>query len=276
MPCERFEDWIELARPIYDSLAKQSELLLLNTTIRYVLADKITALPYTRTDSYAFVLYYRIPRTAEADDALGAYHNRFAEAAVSLDGTFYLPYRKCYSSKLMHRSYPDVEAFAQAKRLSDPANVFTNAWYDKYIHPLLPPPPTTSATTFSVSEAKLASPHPGAFPPPPTPRTGSYRKLLADPLLRARFKDQFLVNIFSLADPDTVVTAMMKASLDPLNANDFEIFNHLKKAMSSSSAPLKPLKSILQLNRQKKELVRETLSLFHKLGRTSLTNSYVR
>ena len=68
--------------------------------------DTLTALPYARTDSYAFVLYYRIPRTKEADEALGAVHNRFAEAAVSVGGTFYLPYRKCYSADLLLRAAP--------------------------------------------------------------------------------------------------------------------------------------------------------------------------
>ena len=275
VPQKRFDEWIELARPIYQDLANQSVLLLLNTTIRYVLADKITALPYAREDCYAFVLYYRLPRTREADEALGMYHNRFAEATVSLNGTFYLPYRKCYSLDLMERSYPDIKAFAGSKRLFDPANIFTNAWYNKYLEPLLPPPPTTSIPPSSAEQNLPAQPALEAPPPPPAPRTGSYRKLLSDPLLRARFRHEFLVNIFSLVDSDIVITAMTKAALDPLNATDFEIFKSIKAALSSGSSPLKPLKSILQLHRQKKELVRETLSLFHKVGRTNLTNSYV-
>jgi hypothetical protein len=131
VPQSKFEDFIALARPIYEELANQTTLLLLNTTIRYVFKDTLTALPYARTDSYAFVLYYRIPRTKEADEALGAVHNRFAEAAVSVGGTFYLPYRKCYSADLLLRAYPNIETFAAAKRKHDPANLFSNAWYDK-------------------------------------------------------------------------------------------------------------------------------------------------
>ena len=37
---------------------------------------------------------------------------------------------------------------------------------------------------------------------------------------------------------------------------------------------VKGVKSIFQLNRQKKELVRETLSILHKLGKVKLTRAY--
>ena len=79
VPSPEFHAFIELARPVYKDLADQSTLLLLNTTIRYVRRDETTALPYAPVDSYAFVLYYRIPRSKEADEALGVFHNRFAE-----------------------------------------------------------------------------------------------------------------------------------------------------------------------------------------------------
>ena len=66
--------------------------------------------------SYAFVLYYRIPRTAAADEALGRIHNTFAEMTVDLGGTFYLPYRKCYSQELLALAYPQIHEFAAKKQ----------------------------------------------------------------------------------------------------------------------------------------------------------------
>jgi len=68
--------------------------------------------------SYAFVLYYRIPRTAEAEEALGRVHNAFAELAVGLGGSFYLPYRKCYSPELLERAYPMVRESGAGVRSS--------------------------------------------------------------------------------------------------------------------------------------------------------------
>jgi hypothetical protein len=76
VPQSNFMRWIELSKPIYARIAKQQQVHLLNTTIRFVKHDKETYLSYSRDPAgvYAFVLYFRIRRTTEADEALKVLH----------------------------------------------------------------------------------------------------------------------------------------------------------------------------------------------------------
>ena len=75
---------MEKTKAIFVSLNSCSEICLLNCTIRFVQHDTETVLNYAAAaaGSFAFVLYYRLPRTAKADAVLGAYHQRLARCAT--------------------------------------------------------------------------------------------------------------------------------------------------------------------------------------------------
>lgn len=93
VPHAGFQRWVHDAKPIYKRAAELPKVDLLNTTIRYVHQDQDTALPYSRAEggSFAFVLYYRIHRTPEADAELHSLHSAFVKITLALGGTFYLP-----------------------------------------------------------------------------------------------------------------------------------------------------------------------------------------
>ncbi len=99
VPFPKFSKWMEKTKEIFLSLNSCSDVCLLNCTIRYVKHDDETYLNYAAAaeGQFAFVLYYRLPRTAKADAVLGTYHQRFAAQTLALGGTFYLPYRHHYS-----------------------------------------------------------------------------------------------------------------------------------------------------------------------------------
>lgn len=94
-PCKQFKSWINRTKPIYQRLAATKDLVLLNTTIRFVEKDVDTFLPYATDEEgvFAFVLYYRMPRTALADTQLQEFHHLFVKETLALNGSFYLPYR---------------------------------------------------------------------------------------------------------------------------------------------------------------------------------------
>ena len=54
-----------------------------------------TFLPYAKDQEgmFAFVLYYRLPRTAAADAKMKEFHDWFVKETLALNGSFYLPYR---------------------------------------------------------------------------------------------------------------------------------------------------------------------------------------
>jgi FAD/FMN-containing dehydrogenase len=105
---------------------------LLNVTVRNVLADGVAALPYARGERFGFVFLFSIPRDEAADGRLAALARELTDAAASLGGTYYLPYRLTATPEQFSRAYPMArEVFAKKARY-DSAGLFSNAFYERY------------------------------------------------------------------------------------------------------------------------------------------------
>ena len=314
-PHSKFSQWIEAAKPIYKEIEAQQkkfnhDLILLNTTIRYVELDDVTFLSYSRVPEgvFAFVLYYRMKRNEATEARLGDFHNRLAKVAVDLGGTFYLPYRKCYSLALLKTAYPRIQKFAELKESLDPGCTFSNLWFQHYILPLCSQEYRTKWAKKNLDESQNDI-IPRAFSQPIFPgndsgkgkypseakfldqlprkdqkdllrRNNSYRNLLRSKVLRDQFRTQFLVKIFNLSDPDEVMRVMGRAAWDPANKNDIHIYkyihNHFHGSIANFSATLPRLwRGIQQLGRQKEELTKETLGVVSKLGMLGKIKNYV-
>jgi FAD/FMN-containing dehydrogenase len=105
---------------------------LLNVTLRNVLADHDSALPYATTDRFGLVFLFDIARTAAADARLAALGRQLIDDALALGGTYYLPYRLAATAEQFERAYPMArESFAKKQRY-DPAGLFSNELYERY------------------------------------------------------------------------------------------------------------------------------------------------
>lgn len=105
---------------------------LLNVTIRGVDKDSITALPYAKQDSFAFVLYFSQKPSVLDSRILEKATVDLISLAIELNGTFYLPYQLYYSPAQLRESYPEIDAFFAAKKKNDPVDLFDNTFYAKY------------------------------------------------------------------------------------------------------------------------------------------------
>src|SRR5262249_36000222 len=128
IPPERFEDFLAACREIIPA-AKQD---LLNITLRYVEADPVSVLAYAPTARIAAVLLFTQPLTVDADRAMAAMTERLIDAALTLGGSFYLPYRLHARPEQLHAAYPRLGEFLAAKRHHDPQLRFRNLMWDKY------------------------------------------------------------------------------------------------------------------------------------------------
>ena len=72
------------------------------------------------------------PMTSEADSDMQAMTEKLIEHALSLGGSFYLPYRLHATRDQVNRAYPCLDEFIAAKRRYDPQLRFRNAMWDKY------------------------------------------------------------------------------------------------------------------------------------------------
>jgi hypothetical protein len=114
------------------SIVKRNGANLLNVTIRIVHKDTITALPYAREDMFAFVLYFNQKLNEKESMVLQKTTADLVDEAISLNGTYYLPYQLYYSPEQLRRAYPEVDRFFAAKEKYDPLDLFSNKFYEKY------------------------------------------------------------------------------------------------------------------------------------------------
>ena len=105
---------------------------LLNVTVRSVDTDDDTFLRYVDRQMFALVMLFQQPRTAAGDAAMEAMTQEMIEAALSLDGRYYLPYRLHATTDQFHRAYPQAREFFDRKREHDPDEIFRNGFYEKY------------------------------------------------------------------------------------------------------------------------------------------------
>ena len=281
VPKNRMVDWVDGARKTYKRALESERVTLLNTTIRMVEADTWSALPYAPKDSVAFVLYYRIERNAAADTELATFHHDFAELTVALGGRFYLPYRHHYSQEQLLAAYPEFPAWVQAKHAQDPTCVFSNDWFDHYGMPFWPAtapqdlkmdfgsaPPIhawddgDTAAGFVLSQVTNR-------------RDKSMQQLIKNPIQWRAFREEFLVNIFSLLDPvdlsAKVAQSVLRARIE--NLDDHSAYVTLQRmlasegAMGTVAAAGKAWRGLKQVHAQRRELLRQSQHILGKLGR---------
>jgi hypothetical protein len=78
------------------------------------------------------VMLFSARRTAEADDKMGRMTRDLVDAALGVDGCYYLPYRPHPTRAQFARAYPMASEFFAKKRSMDPRLVFRNGFWRNY------------------------------------------------------------------------------------------------------------------------------------------------
>ncbi len=128
LPPERFADFLKASReriPLVQDL--------LNVTLRYVDADPLSMLSFAPRPRIAAVMLFNQPATDAADDAARAMTEGLIDAALSLGGSYYLPYRLHGRPEQLKAAYPQLDVFAAKKRHYDPQLRFRNLFWDRYL-----------------------------------------------------------------------------------------------------------------------------------------------
>ena len=278
IPNREFVNWIHRVRSCVTKQERNEIVTLLNITIRYVHQDNTSILSYSKIPkgSFAFVLYFRIERSVEADSELKKRMQFLIKHTLEVGGSFYLPYRHHYTHAELTKAYPAFEHFILRKQYYDPYCVFDSEWFSHYasrfsnykrfknIHNVpvinVAKKRRSNASVTRVSEQ----------------RKTSMFKLMASPSLRTQFFEAFLVKILNIEKPEVISRMLTTATCDPTNENDLDVYESLCAQLRNESFELsKTWKSILQLRAQKKELTRETASILNRLGRFGSIHDYV-
>ena len=128
IPERNFNQFIKEIKPIL----KNSQVDLLNITIRCVHQDKDSFLNYARERVFGFVLLFNQKKTDEQEYEMKLITNQLVDIALKNEGTFYLPYRLHINKDKMRKSYPKADNFFQLKLKYDPDEIFNNEFYEHY------------------------------------------------------------------------------------------------------------------------------------------------
>lgn len=128
IPERNFNQFIKDIKPIL----KDSEVDLLNITIRAVDKDKDSYMNYAREHVFGFVLLFNQKKTTQQENAMKIVTNKLVDMTIKNEGTFYLPYRLHIDKAKMRKVYPQSDSFFELKRKYDPQEIFENKFYLHY------------------------------------------------------------------------------------------------------------------------------------------------
>lgn len=128
IPEKNFNKFIYNMKPIL----LNSNIDLLNITIRRVEADTITLMNYAKETVYGFVILFNQRKTEEQERKMKELTGKLVNITIKNEGTFYLPYRLHIDKDQMRIAYPKADLFFDIKRKYDPNEVFNNQFYKYY------------------------------------------------------------------------------------------------------------------------------------------------
>ena len=105
---------------------------LLNITVRNVKKDEDAFLRYADEEVFGFVMLFYQAKNSEVDNEMKLLTQQLINAAISLRGKYYLPYRLHATKDQLYASYPQVKDFFLLKKKYDPAEIFQNKFYQAY------------------------------------------------------------------------------------------------------------------------------------------------
>ncbi len=128
VPVERFDEFVPKLREVL----RRHEVDVINISIRHAKRDPGSLLAWARNEVFAFVLYYRQATDVAARKKVGVWTRELIDAALSVDGAYYLPYQPHATHEQFLRAYPRAQEFFRLKKRLDPTYKFRNKLWDKY------------------------------------------------------------------------------------------------------------------------------------------------
>ena len=114
------------------SVLKKNDVNVVNISIRSAEKDPGSLMAWARQDVFSFVLYYKQGVTDNDKQKVSTWTRQLIDAALSAQGTYYLPYQLQATKEQFIRAYPNAPLFFDLKKKLDPQNKFRNKLWDKY------------------------------------------------------------------------------------------------------------------------------------------------
>ncbi len=106
-------------------------------TIRSIVREQTSFLPWARDDYACVVFNLRTPHTDAGRERTAQAFRGLIQAALELDGSFFLTYHRHATREQLLHAYPRLPAFLARKLEHDPGEVFQSDWY-RHIRGMFP------------------------------------------------------------------------------------------------------------------------------------------
>jgi len=128
LPVEQLETFVaEMAR-----ILVANKVNALNVSIRHSERDAASLMAWAQTEVFSLVLYYKQDSTPTAQQHVGEWTRQLIDAAISMGGTYYLPYQLHATREQFSQAYPRATDFFALKMKIDPRNRLSNKLWEKY------------------------------------------------------------------------------------------------------------------------------------------------
>ena len=104
----------------------------MNITVRNVKKDEDVYLRYANEEVFGFVMLFYQAKNTESENEMKLLTQQLINAAISLNGAYYLPYRLHATKDQLYAAYPQIKDFFTMKKKYDPAEIFQNRFYQTY------------------------------------------------------------------------------------------------------------------------------------------------
>ncbi|SEL87656.1 FAD/FMN-containing dehydrogenase [Roseateles sp. YR242] len=245
VPVERLLDFV----PRMAEILNRHRVNALNISIRHAMPDKDTVLAWAPTETFAFVLYHKQRTRENARRRVAVWTRELIDAALSVGGTYYLPYQPHATHEQFHRAYPRARELFELKRRLDPQGRFTNALWDQYWPGAQPSAPARAATA-----PPLSAPAGHEIQP-----ATDFHRVFGDTRLSDAFY-LFLQNVFHTAPEDRFHHLIAQATAR--HTDEESIYREIQRCLPGIKPAAADLRYALPaLFTQKAEMTRQTLEV---------------
>jgi FAD/FMN-containing dehydrogenase len=128
VPVQQFDAFLAMMSEIFI----RHNVNVINVSIRHAKADSGSLLAWAREEVFAFVVYYKQNTDDAEKGRVGVWTRELIDAALSLKGSFYLPYQPHATITQLHKAYPRAKELFALKEQLDPSGKFRNVIWDTY------------------------------------------------------------------------------------------------------------------------------------------------
>ena len=128
VPVENFDTWIPKMKKVF----LDNDVNVLNVSIRHALPDPGSKLAWAKSESFAFVVYYKQDTDEKSKAKVANWTREMIDQVISVSGGYYLPYQPHATDEQFHKAYPKWQEYFEIKNKYDPTDKFTNKLWDKY------------------------------------------------------------------------------------------------------------------------------------------------